>query len=974
MADMQDLARLLSSAHAPGPQMSHAAEQLFQCESHVGFGIVLLQLVQTESMDLGIRQAGSIYFKNYLKRRWGPDRGIPDNEKEVIKESLLPLTLRVPRLLRAQFLGALQEMAGPEFLSDWPQLLSELSRLLASAQDDVLLQAVAMDAAHAVFSRYRVSGKGGDPVREARSCAEAFGPAHLQVWKAACERALSGTFPVEQLVGHWELLSSAVSVFYDLHAQVLPNFFCDQREAYLEGFIALLGCRGSGSLDSGSLASLQGEVCSALTLYASRYEEQLGAHVGRCTKAVWDLLTAIGQREEFDSLAGAGIAFLTAASRTEWESSPFQDPTALQAICEHIVLPNMKSRPSDVELFLESPQEYIVRDVEGGDEETRRRSAMDLVRALRRFSNAKVCEVLSTYAGQLLEQAKSANEEQALLCLDACVHVVIAMAGPANTADGLNASIVEQFFTSQVAPELQAEQLPKQRELLRASCLKFVTVLRTVLPAPCVLGILPSVSKHILAENPVIHTYAALCANLVSSMQEPGQDGQRRNRFDAQTLRPCLAPMVMPMLHILVDGRGIPQNEWVARALVAIISSLEAAAVEIAAPALQALARVIADVLAPRPANAECCHAVFECCSVLLKLLVPAGAPEVEGIFLPALGRVWEQGVEELLPYCFQVLGLVLDLTPSPSQCTIYVELLRRVLAEDLWRLPGNVPGIIRLLRAYFAKHAVFGTVLRDGMQTIFERFQYALGHQKLGGSAFALLNAILRYLPPDFYHQYFHIAITLSLGHLQGKKYPELEKEFVISMSLFVWMQQDPQALPRMLEQIQPGLLLQIVKNIWLPSAPKVLLLQRRKVCVVGLARLMTCTEIHSNPQVLGPCCECLAGLLKWRNAGLMCWLSSVLLPKLLGDEPTKVSQYETTFVRLYHCEPALGPSTGLGWDMLPEIQERATGLQVVREALEPIRPAIQALEKMPPSLAEDIPKALRGIPKIKVTFNIDS
>jgi len=146
MADMQDLARLLSSAHAPGPQMSHAAEQLFQCESHVGFGIVLLQLVQTESMDLGIRQAGSIYFKNYLKRRWGPDRGIPDNEKEVIKESLLPLTLRVPRLLRAQFLGALQEMAGPEFLSDWPQLLSELSRLLASAQDDVLLQAVAMDA------------------------------------------------------------------------------------------------------------------------------------------------------------------------------------------------------------------------------------------------------------------------------------------------------------------------------------------------------------------------------------------------------------------------------------------------------------------------------------------------------------------------------------------------------------------------------------------------------------------------------------------------------------------------------------------------------------------------------------------------------------------------------------------------------------------------------------------------------------
>ena len=42
----------------------------------------------------------------------------------------------------------------------------------------------------------------------------------------------------------------------------------------------------------------------------------------------------------------------------------------------------MDFRPSDEELFEDNPEEYIRRDIEGSDVDTRRRAACDLVKAL----------------------------------------------------------------------------------------------------------------------------------------------------------------------------------------------------------------------------------------------------------------------------------------------------------------------------------------------------------------------------------------------------------------------------------------------------------------------------------------------------------------------------------------------------------------------------------------------------------------
>jgi hypothetical protein len=63
--------------------------------------------------------------------------------------------------------------------------------------------------------------------------------------------------------------------------------------------------------------------------------------------------------------------------------SPFQK--TLSSICQQVVVPNVLLRESDQELFEDNPEEYVRRDIEGSDHETRRRGATDLVNGLCRF-------------------------------------------------------------------------------------------------------------------------------------------------------------------------------------------------------------------------------------------------------------------------------------------------------------------------------------------------------------------------------------------------------------------------------------------------------------------------------------------------------------------------------------------------------------------------------------------------------------
>jgi exportin-2 (importin alpha re-exporter) len=75
------------------------------------------------------------------------------------------------------------------------------------------------------------------------------------------------------------------------------------------------------------------------------------------------------------------MKFLTSVSSKALHRDVFNSPEVLTQICG-IVVKNLQLRSSDEELFEDNPMDYIRRDVEGSDGDSRRSAARDLIRGL----------------------------------------------------------------------------------------------------------------------------------------------------------------------------------------------------------------------------------------------------------------------------------------------------------------------------------------------------------------------------------------------------------------------------------------------------------------------------------------------------------------------------------------------------------------------------------------------------------------
>lgn len=104
---------------------------------------------------------------------------------------------------------------------------------------------------------------------------------------------------------------------------------------------------------------------------------QHSAYVGRCSCArrhpPLPLLVAgqvlTSQPPKRASARRPALALSSAPSRPS--AGLFAADGALQQICESVIVPNLRVRPEDEEMFEMNPTEYIRRDAEGGDSDTR---------------------------------------------------------------------------------------------------------------------------------------------------------------------------------------------------------------------------------------------------------------------------------------------------------------------------------------------------------------------------------------------------------------------------------------------------------------------------------------------------------------------------------------------------------------------------------------------------------------------------
>lgn len=128
------------------------------------FPQLLLMLIDKDEVDMTIRIAGAIAFKNYIKRNWGRPVEFPEEldrihetDRDAIKRMIVPMMLKSPVAIQKQFSDAIQIIGKFDFPKKWPQLIDEMIEKFQTGDFHVINGI--LKTAHSIFKRYRYEFK-----------------------------------------------------------------------------------------------------------------------------------------------------------------------------------------------------------------------------------------------------------------------------------------------------------------------------------------------------------------------------------------------------------------------------------------------------------------------------------------------------------------------------------------------------------------------------------------------------------------------------------------------------------------------------------------------------------------------------------------------------------------------------------------------------------------------------------------------
>ena len=187
--------------------------------------LTVLQILTHEGVDIAIRQAASVFFKNLVKAHWTPEDEtaytIPADTKTQVKDGLLSLFLFVPAKLQAQLSEAMSLIATHDFPDQWPNLLSELVGQLNTAASatprDYAKVGGLLAIAHSITGRYRHEFKSDKLYAEIKTVLDAFQAPLLQLAQLAVSELPAATSAGKQAcIPLLSAITTTATLFYDV--------------------------------------------------------------------------------------------------------------------------------------------------------------------------------------------------------------------------------------------------------------------------------------------------------------------------------------------------------------------------------------------------------------------------------------------------------------------------------------------------------------------------------------------------------------------------------------------------------------------------------------------------------------------------------------------------------------------------------------------------------------------------------------
>lgn len=729
MADVRSV--LFRGLSADNTVRKEAEALLAQWEVSAGFSVSLLQLISSLSTaaasgeDVAIRQSASVLFKNVVKRRWSPGEdedksaAIPPGDRDLIKSHLVELLCTTPPDVQKILAEAVSIVAKHDFPDQWAGLLPQLVAKLET-QDLNVIKGV-MLTTNSIMKRFRYAYKTDPLMAQLITCLGAFQKPLTQSFCSnwALIEGMGTAAPNNNkpmLVLAMETHSLMCRIFFSLNWQDLPEFFEDNMATWMDGFSKCLSYANPVLVDDGEenepgpIEKLQAAVVDNIGLYVGKYEEEFMPYLGSFTQLVWQRLLSVGPQPKYDVLATALIKYLTSVCSKEMNVPLFTDGI-LSEIVSNIVVPNLRATELDEELFEDNPTDYIRKDMEGSDQDTRRRCAVELVRGLQRFFGEKVSGLCLGYIGGMLESYRATADWRAK---DSALHLVLAVSVKATVnqaATDINPLVnILDIFNAHVLPEVQDPNV-NHRPIVKADAIKMVCLFRQHFPAPFLLSLLPNLVAHLASTHVVIQTYAAVCIEKFLTIKDRSSSGALMARLAVQDVVPLLQPLLGGLFAVL-DNPSLTENDYAMRSVMRVLAVAGAQVAPFTPLVLHKLTQALERVC-KNPVNPHYNHYLFECISLLVRLscsdaatpeAAAAACAQLEAVLFPPFQSVLALDVTEFTPYVFQVLAQLLAARPGAGSSDAYRALFPPLLSPVLWERRGNVPALSELFRAYIAK------------------------------------------------------------------------------------------------------------------------------------------------------------------------------------------------------------------------------------------------------------------------------
>jgi exportin-2 (importin alpha re-exporter) len=843
--DLSALREIILQSCAAHNETRRQAEALLAAqESQPGFSMMLLTLIDRLTVpsspeDVTIRQTASVMFKNLVKRKWVPqddETPLSTNDQGTIKSVVIQMMTTCAPDVQRQLSEAVSIIAKHDFPRQWNNLLPELVGKL-SVDNLVVLKGVLLTI-NSILKRFRYVEKSDDLYEILVYCLTALQEPMTQKFEQLSAAVDSCPDNKEQLTHLLECLRLIARIFYSLNWQDIPEYFEDNLDRWAAVFVKFLSYNNPCVIDEdeedepGPIDNFQAAILDNLNIYAAKYEDVFQRYLGTFTQLVWKRLIEIGPSPKFDIAATGAIKFLNAVCSKDINRGLFTD-AVLKDIVEHIVIKNLTVTEADEELFTDNPADYIRKDMEGSDQDTRRRCAMDLVRSLLKFFPHQISQLSIQYIGSLLEVYRTTRDWKAK---DAALHLILAVSVKTGTiatgASELNPEInILELFQTQILPELQDSSVGNVAPIIKTDVLKLICVFRSQFDANFLMQLFAPVLQFLSSRDVVIQTYAAITIEKFLSVKDKQANGTQTSRISKDALAPHFQTLFSGLFAALVNP-AMGENEYVMKC---IMRTLSIAGSDVT-PVTQLIVSHLTSALeraCKNPVNPHYNHYLFESIALLVRASCGTGVGEIteanlaccaqfEALLFPPMQAVLAQDITEFVPYVFQILAQLLNARrPNSGLSDAYRALYMPLLSPTVWERKGNIPALVDLFKAYISKgmSEIIGNNTLTGVLGIFQKL---LAAKSTEAHSFSLLNAIFIYCPQATLVQYSSTVFDLTLRRLtKAVEYDRVVpycKYFIHSQCLFATIFGAP-ALYQILEGLRPGLTSSLISDIWLTN-----------------------------------------------------------------------------------------------------------------------------------------------------------